>query len=91
MGAHKNIVVLSVPEGDDKPHKYPMIFVEADVILVNKIDVLPYFDFRLEVFPETISSLNPSAPVFPVSAKTGEGLECWFSWIERNVNELNGV
>jgi hydrogenase nickel incorporation protein HypB len=82
LGAHKNVVILSVPEGDDKPHKYPIAFVEADVVLVNKIDVLPYFDFKLETFPEIISGLSPSARVFPVSAKTGEGLSGWFSWIE---------
>jgi hydrogenase nickel incorporation protein HypB len=82
LGAHKDVVILSVPEGDDKPYKYPVIFLEADVVLVNKIDVLPYFDFKLETFPETVSGLNPSVKVFPVSAKTGEGLERWFSWIE---------
>jgi hydrogenase nickel incorporation protein HypB len=83
LGAHKNVVILSIPEGDDKPHKYPVMFVEADVVLVNKIDVLPYFDFKLDAFPEIISGLNPSARVFPVSAKTGEGLDDWYSWIER--------
>jgi hydrogenase nickel incorporation protein HypB len=82
LGAHKDVVVLSVPEGDDKPHKYPIVFVEADVVLVNKIDVLPYFDFDLDAFPEIIGGLNPSAKFFAVSAKTGEGLENWFSWIE---------
>jgi hydrogenase nickel incorporation protein HypB len=82
LGAHKNIVILSVPEGDDKPRKYPIVFADADVVLVNKIDVLPYFDFKLEMFPELIKGLNPSAGVFPLSAKTGEGMERWFSWIE---------
>ena len=82
LGAHKNVVILSIPEGDDKPYKYPVLFVEADVVVVNKIDVLPYFDFKLDAFPETISGFNPSAAVFPVSAKTGEGLDRWFSWIE---------
>jgi len=82
LGAHKNVVILSVPEGDDKPHKYPVMFVEANVVLVNKIDVLPYFDFKLDTFPEIISGLNPSAKVFPVSAKTGEGLNRWLAWIE---------
>ena len=85
LGAHKNVVILSIPEGDDKPYKYPVMFVEADVVLVNKIDVLPYFDFKLDIFPEIISGLNPSAKVFPVSAKTGEGLDCWFSWIEETL------
>jgi hydrogenase nickel incorporation protein HypB len=85
LGAHKNVVILSVPEGDDKPRKYPMAFLEADVVLVNKIDVLPYFDFKLDAFPEIISGLNPSARIFPVSAKTGEGMDIWFSWIEETL------
>jgi hydrogenase nickel incorporation protein HypB len=82
LGAHKNVVILSIPEGDDKPHKYPVVFMEADVVLVNKIDVLPYFDFNLDVFPGIIGSLNPAARVFQISAKTGEGMDGWFSWIE---------
>ena len=83
LGAHKNVVILSVPEGDDKPYKYPVIFMEADIVLVNKIDVLPYFDFDLGTFPEIIKGLNPSASVRPVSAKSGEGLDNWFLWIEQ--------
>jgi hydrogenase nickel incorporation protein HypB len=82
LGAHKNVVILSVPEGDDKPHKFPIMFVEADVVLVNKIDVLPHFDFKLDTFPAIISGLNPSARVFAISAKTGDGMDGWFSWIE---------
>ena len=82
VGAHKNVMLLSVPEGDDKPHKYPLMFTEADVVLVNKIDVLPYFDFNLNAFSDAVGGLNPSARIFPVSAKTGEGLEPWFSWLE---------
>jgi hydrogenase nickel incorporation protein HypB len=82
LGAHKDVVIVGVPEGDDKPRKYPVMFVEADVVLINKIDVLPYFDFNLDAFPEIIRGLNPSAKIFPVSAKTGEGLDNWFSWIE---------
>jgi hydrogenase nickel incorporation protein HypB len=81
VGAHKNVVIASIPEGDDKPRKYPVVFLEADVVLVNKIDVLPYFDFNLNAFPEIISGLNPSARVIPVSAKTGEGMDGWFSWV----------
>jgi hydrogenase nickel incorporation protein HypB len=61
------------------------VFVEADVVLVNKIDVLPYFDFKLDTFPEIISGINPSARVLPVSAKTGEGMDDWFSWIEETL------
>jgi hydrogenase nickel incorporation protein HypB len=85
LGAHKNAVILSIPEGDDKPFKYPVMFVEADVVLINKIDVLPYFDFRLDTFPEIISGFNPAAKIFPVSAKTGEGLDRWFAWIEETL------
>jgi hydrogenase nickel incorporation protein HypB len=83
LGAHKNVVILSIPEGDDKPFKYPAIFLEADTVLINKIDVLPYFDFKLDMFTETVKGLNPSATVIPVSAKSGEGLDDWFSWIEQ--------
>jgi len=82
LGAHKEVVILSIPEGDDKPHKYPLIFIEADAVVINKIDVLPYFDFKLDSFPEMIHGLNPSARVLPVSAKTTEGLDAWISWIE---------
>lgn len=87
LGSHKNIMLLSVPEGDDKPHKYPLMFTESDVVLVNKIDVLPYFDFDVDAFSEAVKGLNPSARILPVSAKTGEGLEVWFSWLEEAVNQ----
>lgn len=82
LGAHKQVMLLSVPEGDDKPHKYPLMFTQADVILVNKIDVLPSFDFDMGAFSKAVEGLNPIAKVFPISAKTGEGLEQWFSWLE---------
>ena len=91
LGAHKNVVILSIPEGDDKPRKYPVMFLEADAVLVNKIDVLPYFDFQLDTFPEIINGLNPSAKVFPVSAKTGENLERWFAWIQETLRKHNGI
>jgi hydrogenase nickel incorporation protein HypB len=82
LGAHKNVVILSVPEGDDKPCKYPVVFMEADAVLVNKIDVRAYFDFNLAAFPAIIGSLNSAAKLFQVSAKTGEGMDGWFSWLE---------
>jgi len=82
LGAHKDVVILSVPEGDDKPYKYPVAFIEADAVVINKIDVLPYFDFNLDAFPEIIRGLNPSARIFRVSSKTGEGLDGWITWIE---------
>ncbi len=87
LGAHKQVMLLSVPEGDDKPYKYPLMFTEADVVLVNKIDVLPYFDFNVNAFSKAVSGLNPSAKIFPVSAKTGEGLEAWFSWLENAIKQ----
>jgi hydrogenase nickel incorporation protein HypB len=81
LGAHKNAVILSIPEGDDKPYKYPVIFMEADIVLINKIDVATSFDFDLKSFPDIIRGLNPEAKLIAVSAKTGEGLDNWFSWI----------
>jgi hydrogenase nickel incorporation protein HypB len=81
LGAHKQILILSVPEGDDKPYKYPLMFTQADVILINKTDVLPHFDFDMSAFSKAVGGLNPAAAVYPISAKTGEGLEQWFSWL----------
>jgi hydrogenase nickel incorporation protein HypB len=89
LGAHKQILLLSVPEGDDKPYKYPLMFTEADVILINKIDVLPHFDFNVSAFSRAVGDLNPAAPVFTVSAKTGEGLEQWFSWLDNALKQKN--
>ena len=90
LGAHKQVMLLSVPEGDDKPYKYPLMFSGADVILINKIDVLPHFDFDTGAFSRAVSGLNPAARLFPVSAKTGEGLEQWFTWIENALREQKG-
>jgi hydrogenase nickel incorporation protein HypB len=86
-GAHKKVMLLSVPEGDDKPYKYPLMFTESDVVLINKIDVLPYFDFNVSAFSKAVRGLNPSAKIFQVSAKTGEGLEAWFSWLEDAIKQ----
>ena len=90
-GAEKDIMILSVPEGDDKPHKYPLMFTESDVVLVNKIDVLPYFDFSISAFSKAVCGLNPSARILPVSAKSGEGLEAWFSWLENELKQKGGA
>jgi hydrogenase nickel incorporation protein HypB len=83
LGAHKNVVILSIPEGDDKPYKYPVIFMGADIVLINKTDVAPYFDFDLSIFREIMHGLNPLAEILPLSAKSGEGLDNWFKWIEQ--------
>lgn len=84
-GAVKNAMILSVPEGDDKPLKYPLMFSVSDVVLINKIDVLPYFDFDLEKCREYIHMRNPNARVIPICAKTGEGIDQWANWLRREV------
>lgn len=84
-GAVKNAAILSVPEGDDKPLKYPLMFQVCDVVLINKIDVAPYFDFDLEKCKEYIKMRNPSARVIPICAKTGEGVEQWADWLREQV------
>ena len=87
-GAHKNITILSIPEGDDKPLKYPLMYTVSDVVLINKIDTMGYFDFDLEKAKERILALNPKAVFFPISAKTGEGLDAVCTWI---LDELNAI
>ena len=84
-GAVKNAMILSVPEGDDKPLKYPLMFSVCDVVLINKMDVMPYFDFDLEKCRENIRLRNPKAKVIPISAKTGEGLDAWTDWLRAEV------
>lgn len=91
LGAQKSAVILSVPEGDDKPYKRPVMFVEADAVLVNKMDVLSHFDFGLDAFTRAVSGLNPSARVLPVSAKTGEGFDRWLSCIKEWMRERSDV
>ena len=80
-GAVKNAMILSVPEGDDKPLKYPLMFSICDVVIINKIDVLPYFDFDVEKCKEYIKRRNPNAKVFMVCVKTGEGIDEWAQWL----------
>lgn len=84
-GAAANVTILSVPEGDDKPLKYPLMYEVCDVVLVNKIDVLPYFDFDLAKCIENIHMRNPRARVTPLCAKTGEGMEEWYRWLRDSV------
>ena len=84
-GASKNAMILSVPEGDDKPLKYPLMFSIVDVVLVNKMDAIGYFDFDLEAVKERIKKLNPNIKVIPISAKTGEGTSEWADWVRTEV------
>ena len=84
-GAGKKVMILSVPEGDDKPLKYPLMFGESDVLIISKIDALPYFNFSLEACKKRAKQLNPAIQIFPVSAKTGEGMDAWISWLKEAV------
>lgn len=84
-GAVKNAMILSVPEGDDKPLKYPLMFSICDVVLINKIDVLPYFDFDMEACRKNILMRNPKAKILPICARTGEGMEAWTEWLKEEV------
>jgi hydrogenase nickel incorporation protein HypB len=90
-GAVKNMAILSVPEGHDKPLKYPLMFQVCDVVLINKIDVAPYFDFDFEKCTEYIRMRNPKAVIFPISAKTGEGIEAVADWLKEEVKNWKGV
>lgn len=81
LGEHKRVLIASLPEGDDKPIKYPLIFIDADAVIINKMDLLPHVDFDIAAFRRSVSGLNPEAEVFQVSCKTGEGIEEWCSWI----------
>ncbi len=81
LGEHKRVLIASLPEGDDKPIKYPLIFVDADAVIINKMDLLPHVDFDIAAFRSSVSGLNPDAEVFQISCKTGEGVEEWCSWI----------
>ena len=84
-GATKNAMILSVPEGDDKPLKYPLMFKVVDVLLINKIDTLEFFDFDMEAVFKRAKKLNPDISIFPISARTGEGIEAWTNWLKTQV------
>ena len=88
-GAVKNVMILSVPEGHDKPLKYPLIFTVCDALLINKIDVLPYFDFDMEKVTEYAHMRNPNLKIFPICAKTGEGVDAWCDWLADAVAQWN--
>ena len=89
-GANKNVMILSVPEGDDKPLKYPLMFTVSDVLLVNKIDYLALSDFDLDALRQRALRLNPRIQIFEVSAKTGQGMDAWTEWLRAEVGRLVG-
>ncbi|WP_311405295.1 hydrogenase nickel incorporation protein HypB [Lancefieldella rimae] len=84
-GAGANITILSVPEGDDKPLKYPLMYQVCDLVLVNKTDVMPYFDFDLDTLCKNVAMRNPKARVIPISAQTGDGMDAWYQWLRERV------
>ena len=86
-GANLKVMILSVPEGDDKPLKYPLMFKESDALIVSKIDALPYFSFDMDKLKERVRFLNPHISIFPLSAKTGEGMKEWEEWLLEKVKE----
>lgn len=88
-GAVKNVAILSVPEGHDKPLKYPLMFEVCQALIINKIDVLPYFDFNMDKVRKFAHKRNPDIEIFPISAKTGEGVDAWCNWLEAQVRAWN--
>jgi hydrogenase nickel incorporation protein HypB len=91
LGEHRKLVIASIPEGDDKPTKYPLMYVEADVVIINKMDLLAYVDFDLANFRKVIKGLNPEVKIFEVSCKNGEGLDSWCSWLEKEAKEADNA
>ena len=87
LGTHINLLVASIPEGDDKPYKYPNIYRGLDVLIVNKTDLLPYIDFNMDYFRQGVEILNPGLITFAVSCKTGEGITAWAEWISQRIQQ----
>jgi hydrogenase nickel incorporation protein HypB len=83
LGTHKSILIASIPEGDDKPHKYPGMYRGVDALVINKIDLLPYINFRMDFFQRGVEALNPGVVTFPLSCRTGEGMDAWIEWLGR--------
>ncbi len=86
LGTHINLLVASVPEGDDKPYKYPNIYRGLNVLIINKVDLTPYVEFKMDYFRQGVEMLNPGLVTFPVSCRTGEGFDKWISWINQQVS-----
>lgn len=85
LGTHKSILIASIPEGDDKPYKYPGMYRGVDVLIINKIDLLPYVNFKMDYFERGVEALNPGVTTFPLSCRTGEGMDAWVDWLIQNV------
>ena len=87
LGTHKNVLIASIPEGDDKPYKYPGMYRGVDALVINKIDLLPYISFDMEFFRQGVEILNPGLVIFEISCKTGQGLEDWLGWIVGQIRQ----
>jgi len=81
LGTHKSVLIASIPEGDDKPYKYPGMYRGVDALVINKIDLLPYVPFRMDFFQRGVEALNPGVVTFPLSCRTGEGMDAWIDWL----------
>ena len=88
LGTHQSILVASIPEGDDKPYKYPGMYRGVDAVVINKIDLLPYVPFRMDFFKKGIEVLNPGVTQFELSCRTGEGISSWLEWLQKEVREF---
>jgi hydrogenase nickel incorporation protein HypB len=91
LGEHRKVLVASVPEGDDKPYKYPLMFTTADAVVLNKIDLLPYVKFNLEAFTKAVKGINAKAGVFTLSCTTGEGVPAWTKWLQKEMRPRDGL
>jgi hydrogenase nickel incorporation protein HypB len=89
LGTHQNVLIASIPEGDDKPYKYPTMYRGVDALVINKTDLLPYIDFDMQYFQRGVELLNPGLVTFPLSCRTGEGLQAWFDWLGERVKDYN--
>ena len=87
LGEDRRVLIASLPEGDDKPHKYPAMFADTEIVLLNKVDLQPYLDFNADAFKKVVTGLNPDVTIFPVSCKTGAGMTAWFAWLESAVKD----
>ncbi|MBI5668596.1 MAG: hydrogenase nickel incorporation protein HypB [Chloroflexi bacterium] len=91
LGTHLNVLVASVPEGADKPYKYPSMYNDVDILVVNKIDLLPYVTFDMDFFKRGVEILNPGVTTFPLSCRTGEGLDAWLNWLKTSVADFRST
>jgi hydrogenase nickel incorporation protein HypB len=89
LGTHKSILIASIPEGDDKPYKYPTMYRGVDALIINKVDLIPYIDFKMDYFRRGVEALNPGLVTFPLSCRTGEGIENWLGWVKDTFEKKN--